>query len=121
MDAKKWLQDYGRAWETRDPDMAACLFTRDVHYWETPFGEPIVSREGVREYWKRATDQQEDIHFTVKDSFTVGHELIAQWGCTYRHKPSGEERELAGILLANFYGEEVRAFREYWHRRTLPK
>jgi ketosteroid isomerase-like protein len=121
MDANKWLQDYRRAWETRDADMAACLFTRDIHYQEKPFDEAIVGRDAVRSYWKNATDQQEDIHFTVKDSITVGHELIAHWGCTYRHKPSGEKRQLAGILLANFYGEEVRTFREYWHRRVLPK
>lgn len=119
MDAQKWLEDYGRAWETRDPDRAAGLFTRDVHYYENPFEEAIVGRDAIRAYWKNATDSQEDIHFTVKDSFTVGHELVAQWVCTYRHKTSGERRELAGILLADFYGEEVRTFREYWHRRAV--
>jgi len=121
MDARKWLQDYGQAWETRDPDRAAGLFTRDVNYHENPFDAAIVGRDAVRSYWKKATDQQEDIHFSVSDSFTVGHELIAHWGCSYHHKPTGERRELAGILLADFYGEEVRTFREYWHRRVLPK
>ena len=125
MDANKFLASYKQAWETRDPDLAANLFTRDAHYWETPFGEPIVSREGIRAYWKANTDVQQDIHFTVRNSFTVGHTLVAEWGCTYTHKPSGspaaagERRELAGVLLADFYGEEVRTFREYWHRRVL--
>lgn len=119
MDTKRFLASYKQAWETRDPDLAANLFTRDAHYWETPFGEPIVSREGIRSYWKTATDTQADIHFTVRDSFIVGHTLVAEWSCTYTHKPSGERRELAGVLLADFYGEEVRTFREYWHRRVV--
>lgn len=125
MDANRFLATYKQAWETRDPDLAANLFTRDAHYWETPFGEPIVSREAIRAYWKTATDAQRDIRFTVRDSFAVGHTLVAEWSCTYTHQPSGspaaagERRELAGILLADFYGEEVRSFREYWHRRVL--
>ncbi len=98
--------------------MAALLFTRDTHYWENPFGEAIVGREAVRAYWKKATDHQQDIRFALRDSFSVGHTLVAEWSCTYTHRPSNERRELAGVLLADFYGEEVRTFREYWHRRV---
>lgn len=119
MDTDKFLATYKEAWEKRDPDLAANLFTRDAHYWESPFDAPIVSREAIRAYWKGATDIQQDIQFAVRDSFTVGHTLVAEWTCTYTHRPSGERRELAGVLLADFYGDEVRSFREYWHRRGL--
>lgn len=118
MDAKRFLTCYKEAWETRNPDRAALLFTRDAHYWESPFNEPIVGREAIRAYWKGATGTQEDIQFTVKESFSVGHTLLAEWSATYKHTPSGQQRELAGVLLADFYGEEVRTFREYWHRRA---
>ncbi len=119
MDANRFLAQYKEAWETKNADLAALLFTRDAHYWESPFDEPIVGREAIRSYWKGATDTQQDIRFTVRDSFTVGHTLVAEWTATYTHKPSGERRELAGALLADFYGQEVRTFREYWHRRVL--
>lgn len=119
MDADRFLAKYKEAWETRNPDLAANLFTRDAHYWENPFGEALVGREAIRSYWKQATGAHEDIHFSVRDSFTVAHTLVAEWTCAYRHRPSGERRELAGVLLADFYGEEVRTFREYWHRRVL--
>ena len=121
MDANRFLAQYKEAWETKNADLAALLFTRDAHYWESPFDEPIVGREAIRAYWKGATDTQQDIRFTVRDSFTVGHTLVAEWSAAYQHKPSGERRELAGALLADFYGEEVRTFREYWHRRVLVK
>jgi len=125
MDANRFLAQYKEAWETKNADLAALLFTRDAHYWESPFAEPIVGRDAIRAYWKGATDTQENIQFNVRDSFAVGHTLVAEWTASYTHRPSGspaaagERRELSGVLLADFYGEEVRTFREYWHRRAL--
>lgn len=115
---KKFLAAYKEAWETRNPELAANLFTRDAHYWENPFGKEIVGRDAICTYWKKATDPQEDIHFSVHNIFHTRYTLIAEWACTYTHHPSGERRELAGVLLADFYGGQVRNFREYWHRRV---
>ena len=42
----------------------------------------------------------------------------AVWCGQITHGPSGERRELAGILIADFYGQQVRSFRECWHRRV---
>ena len=117
--AEKFLTTYKEAWEGRKAELAASLFTRDAHYWENPFGEAIVGREAISTYWKSATDDQENISFTVRNLFRVRYTLIAEWNCTYTHRPSGERRELAGMLLADFYGKQVRTFREYWHRRVL--
>ncbi len=117
--AKRFLAAYKQAWETRDAVLAASLFTRDAHYWETPFGEPAVGREAICTYWKNAADTQKNIHFTVHRSYLVRYHLVAEWNCTYKHRPTGERRELAGVLVADFYGGQVRCFREYWHRRTL--
>ncbi len=116
--AKKFLARYREAWETRNADLAASLFTRDAHYWENPFGEAIVGREAIHAYWQAATREQEDILFAVKSSFHHQYTLVAEWTCNYRHRPSGEHRELAGMMLADFYGDQVRTLREYWHRRT---
>jgi hypothetical protein len=117
--AGKFLASYKEAWEGRKAELAASLFTRDAHYWENPFGEAIVGREGISTYWKAATQDQENIHFTVRNLWRVRFTLIAEWTCTYTHRPSGERRELAGMLHADFYGKQVRTFREYWHRRVL--
>ena len=116
--AKRFLAQYQEAWETRRADLAASLFTRDAHYWENPFGEAIVGREAIRAYWQAATDSQENIHFAVKSSFRHKYTLVAEWTCNYKHRPTGERRELAGMLFADFYGDQVRTFREYWHRRV---
>lgn len=117
--AKNFLATYKKAWETRNADLAATLFTRDARYLESPFDEAVVGREAIRAYWKKATASQEHIRFQVRNSFCAGYTLVVEWTCRYRYRPSGERRELAGILLADFYGKQVRTFREYWLRRQL--
>ena len=118
-DAKKFLEKYKQAWQARDADLAANLFTRDARYQETPFTEPIVGREAIHDYWAEATAAQEDIRFTAKNSIRSGYVLIAEWTCRYRDRSSGQRKELAGMFFADFYGNQVRAFREYWLSRDL--
>jgi hypothetical protein len=69
-DLTNWLKTYGQAWETRNPDAAAALFTEDAAYYETPFGSPLdgiflldfdetgLCRE-LREWWHRVELPQE--------------------------------------------------------------
>jgi nuclear transport factor 2 (NTF2) superfamily protein len=116
--AKRFLTRYKEAWETRNADLAASLFTRDAHYWENPFGEAIVGREAIHAYWQSATSTQQDIRFVVSNFFHHAYTLVAEWTCAFRRKPGGEKVELAGMMFADFYGDQVRTFREYWHRRA---
>jgi len=118
-DATEFLEKYKRAWETRDADLAASLFTRDVRYKENPFGEPIIGREAIHDYWAAATARQDDIHFKVTNFLHTGYVLIAEWNCAYRDRFTSQRRELAGMFFADFYGNQVRAFREYWQSRAL--
>jgi len=117
-DAAEFLEKYKKAWETRDADLAASLFTRDARYKENPFGEPIIGREAIHDYWAAATARQEDIRFTVSNSLHSGYVLIAEWSCSFRDRFTSQRRELAGMFFADFYGNQVRAFREYWQSRA---
>ncbi|MBI4462263.1 MAG: nuclear transport factor 2 family protein [Acidobacteria bacterium] len=117
MNARKFLDTYAKAWETRDAELAASLFCDHATYHEDPFGEPLVGREAIRTYWQNATSTQKDIDFLVREPVVRGNVLIAEWGCRYTHIPTGKRRDLRGVLIAEFKGERVEAFREYWHRR----
>jgi nuclear transport factor 2 (NTF2) superfamily protein len=116
-DAKHFLTNYKKAWETRDPELAASLFTRDAEYKTNPFSPAIRGREAIHDYWAGATGRQAEIRFNVASFIQCGFSLAAEWTCTYQDQSSGEKRELAGMLLADFYGTQVRRFREYWHSR----
>ena len=47
---KSWLDAYGRAWENRDPEAAASLFTENATYHESPHDEPMRGRSKIVEY-----------------------------------------------------------------------
>lgn len=116
-DVKNFLANYKEAWETRNAALAASLFTRDAHYREGPFSEPIIGREAIHDYWAQATARQQDIRFTLGAVIHSGYLVAAEWTCTFQDGSSGEKRELAGMLFADFYGKQVRRFREYWLSR----
>ena len=117
--ARKFLATYKEAWETRNPELAASLFTRDAHYRENPFGQDIVGREAISSYWKAATEYQEEIQFRAQQTIRVGYHLVADWTCAYKQRLTGKRRELAGMFVADFYGKQVRNFREVWIGRDL--
>ena len=59
---ERWLAAYGRAWEGRDPDAAAALFSPDALYAWGPYDE-IRGREAIGERWAQATADQRDVRF----------------------------------------------------------
>lgn len=63
-DVKAWLEQYRQAWENRDPEAEAALFSEDARYYETPFLGPAQGRGGVRRYWTGATRNRSDVTFS---------------------------------------------------------
>jgi hypothetical protein len=61
-----WLDAYKLAWETRDQEAAANLFTANATYHETPFDEPARGREGILDYWSDVIRTQETIEFSYE-------------------------------------------------------
>lgn len=117
-DFRRWLAAYGRAWEARDPDAAAALFTEDAVYEETPFSKPLRGREAIREYWAEVPRSQEDIRFTFSVLAWAGGAGVAHWRTTLVRTADGARIQLDGVLVATFdHGGLCRHFREWWHRQ----
>ena len=109
-----WLDRYGRAWEERDADAAAALFTADAVYREQPYDEPYRGREGVHAYWSRVTATQSDIRFRAGRAVGSGAHAAAEWWLTLRNE--GADVTLAGEFFLVFDESGlVRELREYWH------
>ena len=110
-----WLDAYGRAWETGDPEAAAELFTDDAAYHETPFDEPMRGRAEISEYWSDVPRFQEDIRFSYE--VLAASEGIAHWSADFLRLPARTPVRLDGILLAKLdAGGRCTEFREWWHR-----
>lgn len=58
-----WLDAYGHAWETRDPQAVRTLFAGTATYQTTPSNEPMRDLDAIVEYWSRVTGLQEQIRF----------------------------------------------------------
>jgi hypothetical protein len=115
-----WLDRYGRAWEERDPDQAAALFTADASYRETPFDPPMIGHAAIRDYWAGAVAGQKDVKFTYEVLACRGEEGISTWHADFTGVPGGESIDLDGIFRCRF-GESglVSALEEWWHIRVV--
>lgn len=114
---KAWLEGYRRAWETRDPEAAAALFSEDAQYYETPFQAPARGRDGVRDYWANATRNQSDVSFSYEIVSVSGDRGMARWWATFRRVSSDETVSLDGVFLLQFEREGLcRELREWWHK-----
>jgi uncharacterized protein (TIGR02246 family) len=114
-----WLDAYGRAWETRDPEAAADLFTDEAIYHETSFDEPARGREGILEYWTGTTRSQRDIRFS-SEVLAVKEDKgrMAHWKAAFTRLPSNASTELDGIFLVELDGDGLcTRFREWWHSK----
>lgn len=109
-----WLEGYREAWESRDADAAAALFTADSLYREQPYAEPFVGPQGVHEYWTRVTETQSEVRFRYGTPVVEGNRAAAEWWVTMLN--GGAEVTLAGEFLLIFDDSgKCRELREYWH------
>jgi ketosteroid isomerase-like protein len=113
---ESWLDAYKRAWEARDPEDAADLFTADATYQETPFEEPVRGTDGIRDYWSDATRYQEGVEFSYEILATTESGGIAHWHSEFTRLSSGSAVELDGVFLVELDASgKCTEFREWWH------
>lgn len=110
----EWIEGYRVAWEGRDPDAAADLFTPDATY-RSNIVEPVhQGREGVRAYWEAVTASQSDVQVQMGRPFLDGARVTVEFWTTM--KVDGEAVTLPGCLLLDFTDQWLcRRLREYWH------
>lgn len=111
----EWLAAYGKAWEARDADAAAALFTENATYQENPFEEPFNGRSGIHNYWSRVTADQRDVSFTSKVITTFGRSAVAHWSARFASASSGASINLDGVFLLEFDESGLcSTLREWW-------
>jgi hypothetical protein len=115
-----WLQRFARAWEERDPDGAAALFSEHGSYRETPFDEPLRGAEAIRAYWTNLPPARSDIRFAYELLAVTEQWGIAHWHGSYTPVDRATRRELDGILLLSLDDEgRCEDFREWSNRRLV--
>jgi uncharacterized protein (TIGR02246 family) len=114
MNAALWIAAYERAWREKDAEGVLRLFTEDAVYRSSPFREPSVGHDGIREYWHGATAHQEEVELRFGEPVVEGNRAAVEWWGTMRD--AGEEITLPGILVLRFASDgRCEELREYWH------
>ena len=116
-----WLERFGRAWETRNAERAAALFSAEASYREGPFDEPLRGAHEIREHWSGLPIARDDIEFTHEILAVAEPWGVARWHGSYTRADDQIRVEIDGILLVEL-DEEGRCgdFREWSNRRERP-
>lgn len=108
-----WIEGYRVAWEERDPEAAAALFTPDATYRSNIFEEPHQGQDGVRRYWSTVTGPQSEVEVRMGRPFADGSRVAVEFWTTMRY--DGAETTLPGCLLLDFDDSGLcRRLREYY-------
>ena len=113
MSPREWIAAYGRAWEEREPEAAAQLFSENAVYRSHRFSEPHVGRAGVAEYWRNATETQEHVRVRFGEPVVEGNRAAVEWWTTL----GGDGLwTIAGCLFLRFDTAGLcQELRECWH------
>ena len=87
---ERWLKAYQKAWESRDSQAAARIFSDDREYYWMPLDPPARGPAG-----------------------------IAKWRSDFTQLPANSKIHMEGVLTAGFAEPgEYRIVREWWHLAT---
>lgn len=114
----KWLDQLGKAWVLRDPDMAASLCAENVLYYEDPFQNPYKGRTAVRKIWTEVPKTQKDITFTYDVVSVFDHLGIAHWSASYTKISNGERILLDGVFFVKLNEQGLcQEFHMWWNKK----
>ncbi|HSJ35134.1 MAG TPA: nuclear transport factor 2 family protein [Acidimicrobiia bacterium] len=114
MTVTEWIDAYRQAWEDRDPEAAASLFTEDAWYRSNIYEDPHEGREGVTAYWAGVTSAQIDVSVQMGQPLVEGDRVAVEFWTNMAVE--GDPVTLAGCLLLEFASDgRCRRLREYWN------
>jgi len=78
-EARRLIEIYGKAWETKDSELAASIFVPEAVYLH-PNEPENKGKEEIIKYWEsKVVEEQEDIQFKIKSVIINGDVVVAQW------------------------------------------
>ena len=95
---QNWLEGLKSAWETKNPELAIQLCADEFIWYETPFQNPITTKEELLAEWRSVQDHN-DISMKYEILSHFGDTVIAKWSATFTRSPENKKAELEGVYL----------------------
>ncbi len=112
--ARKLIETYGKAWETKDPDLVVSLFTDDATY-DDPHEPMSEGKEAIRQYWiSKVIGEQDKIKFTLKNCWIDGNTVIAEWNAVFIDTKRNLHIDMTEVAIFGVRDEKFSSLREYY-------
>ena len=113
-EAVKLLKIYGKAWETKDPDLIITIFTKDASYHD-PKEPKNIGRDAIKKYWEyKVIGEQDDIKFDLIHVWIDGDTVIAEWHATFKDIKQKIFIDLVEVAIFTVKDGKFSSLREYY-------
>ena len=110
-----WINKMGQAWIDKNPQAIPLLFAQNFKYYETPFSNPLTTKNQLIDLWKEVPISQKDISFNFEIISETDNRYITHWQASFVRTPSGKKAFLDGIFLINLNIEGLcTLFKQWW-------
>ncbi len=107
-----WVQDYEAAWRAPGTEGLARLFAEDASYLRSPYEEPIVGLEAIRQMWDEERDGPDEVFSLATTTLAVdGPVAIVRAEVRYGDPVRQEYRDL---WILRFDSDERCSWFEEW-------
>ena len=111
---EEWVEAYRLAWEDKDAEAVAVLFTHNGTYRSNIFEDAHQGREDIAEYWRSVTSVQSQVRVRMGTPFVDGSRVAVEFWTNMN--VNDEVVTLPGCLLLEFTENwRCTSLREYWH------
>jgi len=108
------IEIYGKAWETKDPELVASIFTDDATY-DDPKEKENIGLEAIKGYWKyKVIGEQDDIKFDLRHVWVDGDTVIAEWHATFKDIKRNLFIDMVEVAIFTVEGDKFSSLREYY-------
>lgn len=118
--AKELINIYAEAWETKNPNLVATIFTENATYLD-PKEPENFGIAAIKAYWKhKVVEEQDKIKFELLNIWTTEEVVIAEWHATFldiKRKVHIDMREVGIFSVKN---DKFSSLREYYKSVKTP-
>jgi ketosteroid isomerase-like protein len=113
-EAIKLIEIYGKAWETRDPELIVSIFTEEATY-NDPKEPENIGRDAIKKYWEtKVIGEQEDIQFNLLHVWVDEETVIAEWHATFKDIKRNLFIDMTEVAIFGTKDGKFSSLREYY-------
>lgn len=113
-EAVKLIEIYGKAWETRDPELITTIFTDEATYNDPKEPENIGINE-IKRYWEtKVIGEQDNIKFELLNVWLDGETVVAEWHANFNDTKRSLNVDMTEVAIFTVEGNKFSSLREYY-------